>query len=839
MDRQIEEDDASGQPPGDDAPRSSAPGSDSWALRYDGFDPTTEGLREALCTLGNGRFAVRGADLGADAGAAHYPGTYLAGGYNRLVSDVAGRAIENEDLVNWPNPLPVRIRLDDGDWLTPSLDTIREQRRTLDLRRGVLRIETRLADGRGRGLHLIERRLVSMADPRLLAIELTITPEEDTAAMIVDSALDGGVTNAGVPRYRALAAHHLEVTACDHPMPDIARLVCRTVQSGLEAAMAARTTVLRDGAPVDPREWAEDMRVGHRFEMAVRAGETVRLEKVVAFVTARDNAIASPALTAAEAAAGAPGFGALLTAHERAWDDLWDRFGITLTDHSGPEQQHLTANIFHLLQSLSPHTAEMDAGAPARGWHGEAYRGHIFWDELFIFRALNLREPRLTRALLRYRLRRLPAARRLAEAEGLPGAMYPWQSGSDGREETQTLHLNPKSGRWLPDVSHRQRHVGLAIAYNVWSYYRATGDIDFLIAGGAEMLVEIARFFAALATWDAGLERYRIRGVMGPDEFHTAYPGTDPEAGGGIDDNAYTNVLTAWVLARAADALQHLPPERRERLHRTLALRDDELARWQEVSERLYVPHLSNGLIAQFEGYEALEELDWEAYRATYGDIHRLDRILEAEGKDVNAFKASKQADVLMLPFLFSSEELVHLFEQLGYRFDPNDIPRLVAYYDARTSHGSTLSAVVHAWIQARLNRTRSWALLQKALKADIEDAQGGTTREGIHLGAMCGAIDIVQACYLGLSVHDGALHVDPVLPDALDAIATRVRYQGQDVEIEATQAEVRVRAGAGAGGIVTVSYRGRQRLLAPGAETTFRLVRPREDRETHAAASP
>lgn len=134
---------------------------------------------------------------------------------------------------------------------------------------------------------------------------------------------------------------------------------------------------------------------------------------------------------------------------------------------------------YRLLQTVSRNSIDLDIGVPARGWHGEAYRGHIFWDELFIFPYLNLRIPTLTRSLLLYRYRRLNQARLAAQKEGWRGALYPWQSGSNGREETPKMPLNPKSGRWLPDHTHLQRHVNAAIAYNIWQYYKITGDLEF------------------------------------------------------------------------------------------------------------------------------------------------------------------------------------------------------------------------------------------------------------------------------------------------------------------------------------------------------------------------
>jgi trehalose/maltose hydrolase-like predicted phosphorylase len=217
----------------------------------------------------------------------------------------------------------------------------------------------------------------------------------------------------------------------------------------------------------------------------------------------------------------------------------------------------LHLHIFHLLQTTSPHTMDLDVGVPSRGWHGEAYRGHIFWDELFIFPLLNLRFPDITRALLKYRQRRLGAARRAARAEGRVGAMYPWQSGSDGREETQVVHLNPKSGRWLPDHSHLQRHVNAAIVYNLWQFYQVSGDLEFLCFHGAEIILEIARFWASLATFNPELGRYEIRGVMGPDEYHDAYPDADQP---GLNNNAYTNLMAVWVLWRALDLIACCQP---------------------------------------------------------------------------------------------------------------------------------------------------------------------------------------------------------------------------------------------------------------------------------------
>ena len=129
----------------------------------------------------------------------------------------------------------------------------------------------------------------------------------------------------------------------------------------------------------------------------------------------------------------------------------------------------------------------------------------------------------------------------------------------------------------------------------------------------------------------------------------------------------------------------------------------------------MFVP-FHDGVISQFEGYGQLAELDWDNYRQRYDNIQRLDRILEAEHDDVNRYKASKQADALMLLYLLSSDELRELLDRLDYHFGPDQIPKMVDYYMARTSHGSTLSGVVHTWVLDRANRHRALEFFQQVL---------------------------------------------------------------------------------------------------------------------------
>ncbi|HEX9227233.1 MAG TPA: glycosyl hydrolase family 65 protein, partial [Arthrobacter sp.] len=433
------------------------------------------------------------------------------------------------------------------------------------------------------------------------------------------------------------------------------------------------------------------------------------------------------------------------------------------------------------------------------------------------------RRPDLSRALLGYRFRRLNEARAAAQAAGFEGAMFPWQSAIDGREETPVELYNPYNGRWIPDNSQRQRHVGLALAYSVWHHYQSTGDAGFLVQQGAELILAVARFFASLCTYDPREDRYDIEGVMGPDEFHDGYPGSP---GLGLRNNTYTNVMTAWVLRQAVATVELLDAHYCEPLRGRLNLMPGEVHRWQHISRRLRIPFHADGVPSQFEGYEELPEFDWDGYRARYGDLGRLDLILAAEGDNTNNYRLSKQADVLMLLYLFSAEELRELLNDMGYRFPPEAIVRTVGFYGARSTHGSTLSNVVHSWVEARRDRERSWDFLTRALESDLADIQGGTTREGIHLGAMAGSVDMVIRCYTGLEIRDDILRIHPVLPAQVSGVAFSIIYRDQPIRIELNSTSLRLALRAGGAEPINVLVEGHPASLSPGQTREFPIGR-------------
>jgi trehalose/maltose hydrolase-like predicted phosphorylase len=542
---------------------------------------------------------------------------------------------------------------------------------------------------------------------------------------------------------------------------------------------------------------------------------------MIALASSRDPATSDTLTKAGTAALRRSDFAAALARHVDAWEELWRVCDVQA--RCDEEVQHLLrVHICHIVQVCSRHTADLDAGLPARGLNGEAYRGHVFWDELYVFPFLSFRLPEVTRGLLMYRYRRLEEARVAAHEAGFAGAMFPWQSGSEGTEETQRVHLNPLSGRWDPDLSHNQRHVNAAIFYNIWQYFQATRDLAFLRDYGAEMMLEIARFWASIAHFNPQRGRYEIHGVMGPDEFHEKYPGADED---GLRNNAYTNVMVAWLCGLAGDVLSLLPDSRADALRSRLELSDQELSLWHDMSGRMFVPFHNDGIISQFEGYEELEELDWEAYRERYGNIQRLDRILLAEGDDPNRYKVSKQADAVMLFYLFAPTGIRELFERLGYEYRSDTAVRNIAYYDQRTSHGSTLSFVTFAGVLAPLDPKSSWERFLVALRSDVEDIQGGTTREGIHMGVISGTIDLMQRAYLGTEMRDDVLHFEPRLPAAVEQLAFRMQFQRTPLHVTFDHERLTIAVHReGAGGPILIGVGDELRELCPGDTEAFDL---------------
>jgi trehalose/maltose hydrolase-like predicted phosphorylase len=355
-------------------------------LVYEGFDPAEEGPRETLTSTGNGYFCTRGTAEWEDRDDIHYPGTYAHGIYNRRTTVMGGHPVPNEDLVNLPNWLVLKLRIEGEEPFRLSNVELLSYRHEYDFRNAVVIRALRFRDRAGRETSLTSRRFVSMHRMHQAAIAWDLTPENWSGSAEVVSALDGRVVNQGVARYRQLEGRHLDPQGPRVHGPDVIALKVRTRQSRIEVAEAARTRVYRGGEEIElvRSVYQSEDYIQQVLAFEMHEGVTVRIEKAVAFYSSRDRGISEPLEAAVKSATRYPSFDEALDGQAEAWDELWE-----VCDPELPGEERvqflLRFHTSHLLQLCSRLTAHHDAGVPARGLNGEAYRGHVFWDELFVY----------------------------------------------------------------------------------------------------------------------------------------------------------------------------------------------------------------------------------------------------------------------------------------------------------------------------------------------------------------------------------------------------------------------------------------------------------------------
>jgi trehalose/maltose hydrolase-like predicted phosphorylase len=763
-----------------------------WEVIYNSFDPSFEKLREALCTLANGYMGLRGAATERASSKEHYPGTYVAGLYNTLPTMVSGKKIFNEDLVNCPDPLLLSFRVNRTEWTDTEEVKILSYEQKLDLKNGMLTKTRRVKDSSGNITLISEKRLVHMKHPHLAALEYNITPQNYSGEVLIRSYIDGSIENSGVARYRDLNSKHLGLVSSGRSGNNVIHLTTETRESKIKISESSRIQIFIGGRRKNPKTELikEKERIGLELHLGAEKNKTISIEKTCAIFTSKDPCAGSPGKNALKTVSSAPRFKVLEKTHKKEWARLWKKCDIKISGDVFT-QTALRFHIFHLLQSANANNVGLNAGLGPRGLHGEAYRGHIFWDEIFFMPFFSSHLPETAEALLLYRYNRLAEARKYAKNNGYEGAMFPWQSGSSGKEETQSIHLNPMSGKWGEDLSRNQRHVSFAIAYNAWRHWIITGRRVFFESHGAELILSIAKFAASLCLFDKTDGRYHTEGLMGPDEFHEKLP-LSREAG--LRDNTYSNIFIVWILMRALDTLETLPADKSRKIKKKLGITAKTLVTWRDIAGKIKVIMNRRGIISQFEGYFGLEELDWASYKKKYGNIHRMDRILKAEGKSPDSYKVAKQADVLMLFYLFPFEDLQSIFSAAGYTLDKKLLLENYKYYEKRTSHGSTLSKVVHCYISRLLGMNKvSLDWFTNVLEADLHDFKDGTTLEGIHTGIMGGSIDIVQRAFAGVQIEGGRVLINPHLPSGWKTLKFGFSVRGVRIDLVISRKSVRL----------------------------------------------
>ena len=706
-----------------------APSSDpSWLLVEEGFTLIREHEIESIFAIANGYIGTR-ASL-EEGSRLSQPATFAAGIYVDHPPLELGPALAV--LPDWPR-LEISV---DGNHLSRESGRVIEHRRMLDLRQGALWRDWRQQDSSGRVTRVRFLRLVSLADRHALLQSVAVTAENYSGRI----ELVGGLALPHAPGQRA----PLRVTR----------------DSGTVAILAGETSVvMATGSALQSICEAAKSRqerltdhTGECWSWEANLGETVRLDRVIAAYTSRD--VANPADAARTHVAlmlkrGAP---ALARAHLDSWSRRWDAAEVQIVGDD-EAQRALRFAVYHLVAVANPDDGYVSIGA--RGLTGQAYRGHVFWDtEIYMLPFYLFTDPAAARALLMYRYHTLGAARQKAKTHGYQGALYAWESADTG-EETCPRAVVALDGRVVPILTGEQEHhISADVAYAVWQYWRATGDDDFMVEAGGDILIETARFWASRVQIEADGHAH-IRAVIGPDEYHET-----------IDDNAYTNVMARWNLNRAADAVDRLkrsrPSDWKQQAAR-LALRDDEPAAWRRVAAALVTGfHPNTGLFEQFEGYFGLEEVDVISQRRCAMPI---DLCLGPER--TRQSKAIKQADVVALCALLWDEwpRAVH---EVNFN-----------YYEPRTAHGSSLSPALHALVAARLGYGElTLDYFRQAGEVDLANNMGNAAG-GVHMAALGG---LWQAAVFGVAgVRMREDESPSILIFHLDGRRCAVPYSGGD----------------------------------------------------------
>ena len=768
---------------------------DTWVVVESGFDRARANYYETVFTVGNGRLGTRGSLEEGHLG--QLPGTFLAGVYD-------GHDVPVIDLVNAPDWVDTAITVG-GVRLDVDTCTVVTHHRSLDLRGGVLTRSTVFEDTEGRRTRFDTMRCVSMADRRVCALRVEVTPENHSAEIRIESGIDGDRRNLErLPQYpegtmfppetrweKWARARHLRESFRSQKSSAL-YLEMRTIDTGVDLGYAMATT--HDPAPHERTVLQRNGRIAEQSVHIGTPGEMLRLDKLVAICTSRDpDGSATESLEARCSAVltehrGGGGFDSVVAASRAAWKRLWEACDCEVVGNARYTLA-LRFCIYHLLIAANPDDPTVNIGANALA--GERYRGHVFWDtEIFMLPFYILTQPDTAKALLRYRHHTLDGARANSREYGTGGARYAWESADTGREECPRFTADGANRFWTRE---EEIHVSADVAYGIVRYVEATGDTAFLHDIGAEILFETSRFWADRVAPSVDREGYELRQVMGPDEFHSH-----------VDDNAFTNRLAQWHLTQAVnlyDELRGRHPEAFATLVSKIGLEPKERDRWQEIADGLVGARYRQGVIEQFTGYFERDDVpiaEWDE-----NDMPRYPKGYHHFNCEPT--QLLKQPDGVMLMYLLPDEFSVDIKKA---SFD---------YYEARTLHKSSLSPSIHAIIGIEVgDTTRAVQYFERSAFVDLADNQGNTA-EGMHIASAGGTWQILVNGFGGLRILGGRLTLTPWLPDDWEGIRFRLRWRGRPIKVAVDRERIELLLGGPDGGTEDVVVGGKLVRLTSG----------------------
>jgi len=711
-----------------------------WVLSHNGYDVLSESAVESRLAFGNGFLGMRAARS-----ISRGP-TWVAWlGYSRWASWPRCYVAGLFDIPNTEPPVPalvpvadwsrVRILLNEEPLLAREGEVVHGTR-NLDMRRGMLLSAWTHRTPGGVTVTGRELRLLSLAD-RAAGLQL------------LQLSLDRNGVDVRLEASFALAGLGMEPVRLEQDLG-----AWRTEGNRKGVAMTGAATLRLNGDML-AAERPFSLRWVWRWRSV--AGQLAEFDRMIAVAradTLQDDP--APPASAALMRSQALGWRAVLAAHEAAWDARWIASDMII-EGDDESQRALRFAVYHLTSVANPECDRVSIGA--RALTGDAYLGHVFWDtEIYLLPFYTAVWPEAARALLRYRFHTLPGARAKAAHFGFKGALYAWESADTGMETTPERVVVSDGTVVEILTGQMEHHISADVAYAVWQYWRATGDDDFFLSAGAEILLDTARFWASRAVAELDGKRH-IRHVIGPDEYHE-----------NVDDNAFTNVMARWNIARALETMELLEarwPDRAATLRSALGLGDDELADWRDAFARIptgFDP--TTGLYEQFAGFHALEPIDLAAH---------MDRTVPMDvvlGRErTQRSQVVKQADVVALIGL------------LPEAFPGRTAETNFRYYEPRCAHGSSLSAGIHALVAARLgdaDMALRYLGETAATDLDLDPNSAG----GVRIACLGALWQAVMLGFAGVDLMGDRLTIDPKLPPRWRSLSFRVRWRGRSVDI-------------------------------------------------------
>ena len=726
-----------------------------WSHRETGWSPASAASSESLLALSNGYLGLRGTlDEGEPAAVV---GTYLSGFYETRPIPYSERGYGDPEtdqvLVTVTDGTRIRLEVE-GEPLDVRTGTLLEHERLLDLRAGMLTRSLRWRSPGGHEVRVRSRRLVSLTERELAAIEYEVEPTERSLRLAVCSELSaelGGRQGSNDPRSGAVLPRDTLVPRLAAHQSGRAVLVHQTRSTGLVVAAGVEHLVASAPAHEATGEASESL-ARWSLTTAAEPGRPVRLVKLLAYHWAPDG---HPALLAAAAQQSLDrgrtlGFEGLAVRQRAALDHAWVQGDIELD--GDPEIQHaLRYGLFQLHQSSALTAGH---GIPAKGLTGPGYNGHTFWDtEIFLLPVLTHCAPHHVAEALRWRASTLPKAQARARRLGLRGAAFPWR----------TIAGEECSG-YLP-AGTAAVHINADIAHAVVSYVAATGDERFEREAGAPLLVETARLWASLGYHDERRGgRFSIDGVTGPDEYSVL-----------VDNNLYTNLMAQANLRAAADVVERRGAE-------ALGVDPDEVEAWRRAADAMTIPYDPElGVHLQDEDFARHAPFDFEAISPEQYPL-----LLHVPYFQLYRRQVVKQPDLVLAMAL------------RGDVFTAEEKRRNFAYYEALTVRDSSLAACTQAVLAAEVGDVQlAYDYLAEAALLDHHDIHENTA-DGLHLAALAGGWIAVIAGLAGAREHGGRLSFAPRLPEPLRRIAFPLAFRGRRLRVELTQesATYELRAG-------------------------------------------